>query len=102
VATHGGGVYSVDRGTIADCHDTVIDLTMTTAAAANLAEYLTTTARATTFDVVAGTGYWLFGIDKLSAATYGCKLVTGNISLQHESFNLWKTSINLTLDNLPS
>ena len=92
--TRSGLVYSVDIGNSGDVYESTLSLEMRAGNAAALITYLQAT-RAGDITITTPTNTWLFGIAKGSSGTYTVKLISGEITMIHDRFDLFKTDLKL-------
>jgi hypothetical protein len=89
-----GVVSSVDMGTSADVCETDLDLELRTGNCAALISYLLST-RSGDVSVSAPLNTWLFGINNGSSGEYITKLLSNEIKITHDNFDLFKTRLKL-------
>lgn len=92
--SRGGIVSSVDIGSSADSFETDLNIDLRPGNAAALITYLQST-RSGDISIVTPANSWLFGIEGGSSGTYSCKLLSNEIKMTHENFNLFKTTLRL-------
>jgi hypothetical protein len=97
--SRGGVLTSTDIGTSADTIESTLSLEMRPGNAAALMAYLQS-ARGGDITITTPANTWLFGIDGLNSATYICKLLSSEITVTHDNFNLFKMSIKLWLKSI--
>jgi hypothetical protein len=85
---------SVDQRTSGDLVETALDLELRPGNCAALITYLLS-ARGGDITVVTPAATWLFGVPNSHAGTYAVKLLSPEIKITHDNFNLFKTQIKL-------
>jgi hypothetical protein len=88
--SRGGTVSSVDMGSTADTIESKIDLEMRPGNCAALITYLLAT-RGGNYTIITPTNTWFFNE---SSGTFTGKLLSNEIKILHEKFNLFKTQLN--------
>ena len=92
--SRGGVVTSCDLGTSGDYVETALDLEMRPGNCAALITYLLT-ARGGDITVITPANTWLFGLPNDYMGTYTTRLLSPEIKITHDNFNLFKTQIKL-------
>ena len=92
--SRGGVVSSCDLGTSGDLVETALDLELRPGNCAALIMYLLT-ARAGDITVVTPANTWLFGLPNDYMGTYTTKLLSPEIKITHDNFNLFKAQLKL-------
>jgi len=92
--SRGGVVTSVDLGTSGDYVETALDLEMRPGNCAALITYLTS-ARGGDITVTTPANTWLFGLPNDYMGTYTTKLLSNELKITHDNFNLFKMQIKL-------
>lgn len=100
--TQGAETLFVDRGSGRDAYETACKLTLNESKAAALINYLTGTARGSTFSLVTPAGSYAFGVDKADDGTYTVRLITGDLELVHEQYNMFTLPLNLSYESGPA
>jgi len=90
----GGVVSSVDCGTTGDYNETALDLKVRPGNCAALITYLLS-ARGGDITVVTPSNTWLFGLPNDYMGTYTTKLLSPELKIVHDNYNLFKMQIKL-------
>lgn len=92
--SRGGVVSSVDLGTTGDYVETALDLELRPGNCAALIAYLLS-ARGGDITVTTPANTWLFGMPNDYMGTYTTKLLSPELKITHDNFNLFKMQIKL-------
>ena len=94
--TEGGETLFIDRGSNSDAWQTSATFIMNNSKTAAILDYITGTARAQTFSVIAGTDHYMFERDKGGNGTYTVRLIENIIEIEHTRLNQFTFKIALS------
>jgi hypothetical protein len=97
IIANNGTPYSVDNGTSGDAYITALDLDLNETTAAALINYLVTSGRGNEIKIIAKDNNYLYGREKGAAGTYWSQLIDNIITVRHDRYNGFSTSLKFNL-----